>query len=487
MSLPPLPPMGTIAPIAGLDLRETQQEISTSNQPASAQCNLRSSCDLCYSSKLRCTREKPTCTRCQKFGITCVYSPTKRPGRPRRVHIAGTAAATISKRNPSLSHLSSKNSNQNLDQPPNHEFITLPSPSYDPMISQPLKPPHAPSTEPPWDITGDMWEDASIDSYIEALNNPTNSEVGAAGLLSGAVKDTEMLTDGSLLTPFTMESIIMLPDDRLMLTPEEHSWSAGLELTREREPIVIDEPTESESSSQGPRTSPAASDLLPSGLDRFLDQCNTLKRDASSASGSLTLLANQAVIGMPLTPATTTSNSISPNMQCLCHIALVNLQCHRHNLNQMRPEGSLETCLHLQRILCWTWTMHRECFTCRNDMLAILNVTCITRQVVHIYYNIIAGQARERYDQGIRPAGPSSTIEFTRLSLGTKLIQGTSKANALSHLMGLKLRQMRNLLDEFQSHKFTEPSSDITESIQLLISGVLERISVATGMLSTLR
>lgn len=90
------------------------------------------------------------------------------------------------------------------------------------------------------------------------------------------------------------------------------------------------------------------------------------------------------------------------------------------------------------------------------------------------------------YTSSKQPTGSSSPIESTRLSLGAKLIQGSSKVNALSRLVGLKLRQMRELLEEFQTRKSMEPSSENIESVQLLISGALKRINVATGMPSTL-
>lgn len=45
---------------------------------------LKDSCDKCSASKVRCTREKPFCSRCDKLGYTCFYSPARRAGRPYR-------------------------------------------------------------------------------------------------------------------------------------------------------------------------------------------------------------------------------------------------------------------------------------------------------------------------------------------------------------------------------------------------------------------
>ncbi len=42
---------------------------------------LRNSCHACASSKLKCSQEKPTCSRCAKGGLTCEYVAAKRGGR----------------------------------------------------------------------------------------------------------------------------------------------------------------------------------------------------------------------------------------------------------------------------------------------------------------------------------------------------------------------------------------------------------------------
>jgi hypothetical protein len=42
---------------------------------------LRDSCRACASSKVKCRKEKPACSRCTKRGIACEYLPTKRGGR----------------------------------------------------------------------------------------------------------------------------------------------------------------------------------------------------------------------------------------------------------------------------------------------------------------------------------------------------------------------------------------------------------------------
>lgn len=43
---------------------------------------LKDSCDMCSSSKVKCNKEKPVCSRCWKLGYPCFYSPARRIGRP---------------------------------------------------------------------------------------------------------------------------------------------------------------------------------------------------------------------------------------------------------------------------------------------------------------------------------------------------------------------------------------------------------------------
>ncbi|KAI0967142.1 hypothetical protein F4678DRAFT_446666 [Xylaria arbuscula] len=45
---------------------------------------LRASCDECQALKVRCSQEKPACSRCLKFRAPCVYSPLRRMGRPKK-------------------------------------------------------------------------------------------------------------------------------------------------------------------------------------------------------------------------------------------------------------------------------------------------------------------------------------------------------------------------------------------------------------------
>ena len=68
----------------------TQDSTSIYSQPKPddpsnpARPKLRTSCDGCQEAKLGCSQEKPTCRRCMRHGIPCIYSPFRRIGRPRK-------------------------------------------------------------------------------------------------------------------------------------------------------------------------------------------------------------------------------------------------------------------------------------------------------------------------------------------------------------------------------------------------------------------
>ena len=56
-----------------------------SNWHKSEPQKLRASCDGCYQSKVKCSKETPACSRCAAHGIPCKYSPSQRMGKPRRL------------------------------------------------------------------------------------------------------------------------------------------------------------------------------------------------------------------------------------------------------------------------------------------------------------------------------------------------------------------------------------------------------------------
>lgn len=57
---------------------------------------LRASCDACNEAKVRCSKDKPSCTRCVSHGTGCVYSPSQRAGKYRTTGKGGIQRPSMS-------------------------------------------------------------------------------------------------------------------------------------------------------------------------------------------------------------------------------------------------------------------------------------------------------------------------------------------------------------------------------------------------------
>ncbi|ELR08152.1 hypothetical protein GMDG_02974 [Pseudogymnoascus destructans 20631-21] len=65
-----------------LDL-ESDNQVNRTRKQISSRSKLRDSCHACAISKVKCPKEKPSCSKCECRGITCQYFLAKRPGRRR--------------------------------------------------------------------------------------------------------------------------------------------------------------------------------------------------------------------------------------------------------------------------------------------------------------------------------------------------------------------------------------------------------------------
>jgi hypothetical protein len=94
----PLSPSGLCAHISHL-IRNTGESIFPSCAPmpseqarAPKRPKLRSSCDGCGASKLKCDRGQPECGRCVSHGMTCVYGLSRKMGKPPREKLRPSSA-----------------------------------------------------------------------------------------------------------------------------------------------------------------------------------------------------------------------------------------------------------------------------------------------------------------------------------------------------------------------------------------------------------
>src|SRR4051812_42752017 len=55
--------------------------------PKSGNEKLRTSCDSCHLSKVKCSKSRPLCSRCLICGTDCTYSPSARVGRKSKLEV----------------------------------------------------------------------------------------------------------------------------------------------------------------------------------------------------------------------------------------------------------------------------------------------------------------------------------------------------------------------------------------------------------------
>nr|A0A4P8DK24.1 RecName: Full=Transcriptional regulator dmxR14; AltName: Full=Dimeric xanthone biosynthesis cluster protein R14 [Cryptosporiopsis sp. 8999]QCL09105.1 DmxR14 [Cryptosporiopsis sp. 8999] len=106
----------------------------------SSKSKLRDSCHACARSKVRCPKQKPSCSRCEARGTTCQYFFSRRPGRRRETskspnpekQIAIGSSHANNRNSPSFSSTRStlpspiaSDSNSNFTQPQNSSITTV--------------------------------------------------------------------------------------------------------------------------------------------------------------------------------------------------------------------------------------------------------------------------------------------------------------------------------------------------------------------------
>ena len=89
--------------VSRLTSSEGSSMTSTSPEPR----KLRASCDGCYLAKIKCGKERPQCRRCANHGTSCVYSPSQRTGKPRKLTMANTASEASHMPSPATTHQAS--------------------------------------------------------------------------------------------------------------------------------------------------------------------------------------------------------------------------------------------------------------------------------------------------------------------------------------------------------------------------------------------
>ncbi|KAL8747160.1 MAG: hypothetical protein Q9190_000924 [Brigantiaea leucoxantha] len=67
---------------SNFEMKKNARPLEEEDKPTSKK--YRESCDACSTSKVKCSQEHPTCSRCLNIGARCNYSVSQRKGKPRR-------------------------------------------------------------------------------------------------------------------------------------------------------------------------------------------------------------------------------------------------------------------------------------------------------------------------------------------------------------------------------------------------------------------
>ncbi|KFY73938.1 hypothetical protein V499_05995 [Pseudogymnoascus sp. VKM F-103] len=108
-----------------LDL-ESDTQVDQTRKQVSSRSKLRDSCHACAISKVKCPKEKPSCSKCECRGITCQYFLAKRPGRRRENNTVNGTGSNTSRcqSSKSLATSSNSSSSSNSNSNPNTKSNT---------------------------------------------------------------------------------------------------------------------------------------------------------------------------------------------------------------------------------------------------------------------------------------------------------------------------------------------------------------------------
>ncbi|OQU98233.1 Fungal Zn2-Cys6 binuclear cluster domain-containing protein [Cladophialophora immunda] len=210
---------------------------------------LRLSCDNCHAAKVKCTKERPLCSRCANSGASCIYSKSRRAGKPKG----------CGKKNGPFGNNNNNNKLQNT--PP--EFCTRPeSPLSDARMSMDFD-------DASWnvDIPGSR-RDSVLDQSFTTLNSMAETTGSLNPTLTQTFTHSTMDTDDfSASAAFATDNMFAAD---FKMSPE---WMSGMDAASAQVPFVP----------EGMTLSAANLMLYP----EFSSDTSTLNDDAST-SGIMT-------------------------------------------------------------------------------------------------------------------------------------------------------------------------------------------------------
>ncbi|KAI1810489.1 hypothetical protein GGS20DRAFT_183240 [Poronia punctata] len=193
----------------------------TSTTPAPFR-KLRDSCHNCALSKLRCSKEKPTCARCMRQGKTCGYVPSKRAGRTQTMRSDGKGSRSKKSPTPTPMPRESSSSETSAETAPAtmspesiHLSLAQPSACFQDMLPGLFSNPEESSLPSPSTYTPQFFDMSGISmpwSLFEPMGSTGSSQSDA--LLAHTFSDPD-LHQSIFPTPesnVSLSDISIIPD-----------------------------------------------------------------------------------------------------------------------------------------------------------------------------------------------------------------------------------------------------------------------------------
>ena len=77
----------------------------THDRPLSRTQKLKDTCDMCSASKVKCDKQKPICSRCERLGYPCFFSPARRIRKRHYVQDLSSSSRSRATENAPESHI----------------------------------------------------------------------------------------------------------------------------------------------------------------------------------------------------------------------------------------------------------------------------------------------------------------------------------------------------------------------------------------------
>ncbi|OAP55334.1 hypothetical protein AYL99_10307 [Fonsecaea erecta] len=211
---------------------------------------LRLSCDNCHAAKVKCTKERPLCSRCANSGAPCIYSKSRRAGKPKG----------CGKKNGGPF-----NSNKQLQQTPPSGFCSRQeSPLSDARMSMDFD-------DASWNVDiPDSRRDSLLDQSFTTLHSMTETTGSLDPTLTQTFTHSTMDSDEYAASAAAFSTGNIFPTD-FKMSPE---WMSGIDTTTAAA-------TQIDFCNEGLTVSGANIMLYP----EFSSDTSTLNDDAASTSG----------------------------------------------------------------------------------------------------------------------------------------------------------------------------------------------------------